>query len=207
MPKNEKFDTPISAHPDVFMTNICGKWFLDESVHNMFTFLGDFQIESRGQASEEKYKYPKDVYLNCVQVGKYLICNQKHTCNNVIEFAKLNNVQIIDVKQGYAKCSICVVADDAVITEDTGIAKALCERTNIDVLVIEKGHVELQGYEYGFFGGCCGLIEKNLLAFNGSIEKHPQFDKIKAFCDKHGVEIMSLSNDNLYDIGTIIRIV
>ena len=50
-----------------------------------------------------------------------------------------------------------------VITEDTGIAAALSEKTDIDVLLIEKGHVKLDGYPYGFFGGCCGLIENDLL--------------------------------------------
>ena len=32
---------------------------------------------------------------------------------------------IIDVKQGYTKCSLCPVRENAVITDDSGIEKAL----------------------------------------------------------------------------------
>ena len=207
IPENRHFDAPISAHPDIFMTNICGKWFIDDAVHDMFTIVEDVQTVGRGQATVEKYKYPDDVFLNCVQVGKYIVCNKKHTCVDVLNYAEKNGITIVDVKQGYAKCSICVVCDNAVITEDTGIAKDLTLKTDLDVLLIEKGHVELSGYDYGFFGGCCGLIEKNLIAFNGRVENHPDFCKIKCFCDKYGVGIVSLSDDNLYDIGTVFRII
>ena len=45
--------------------------------------------------------------------------------------------EIINVKQGYAKCSICVVSDNAIITADKGIAKAAIQN-RIDVLEITR---------------------------------------------------------------------
>ena len=207
LPQNLLFDAPISSHPDIFMTQIDGKWFIDDAVHELFIFMSEFEIVSRGQAAKEKYKYPKDVFLNCVQVGKYLICNKKHTCKEVIDYAIQNEIKVIDVNQGYCKCSICVVSDNAIITEDTGIAKTLEENSELDVLLIEKGHVSLDGYNYGFFGGCCGLIENDLIAFNGSIEVHPEYLKIKSFCEKYCVNMVSLNDEKLYDIGTIFRII
>ena len=143
IPQNSCYDTPISAHPDIFMTRIGERWFIDASVHQMFTFIAKSEIVRRGQAPSEKYKYPDDVYLNCVQVGKYLICNKKHTSREVVEYASKNGINVIDVKQGYCKCSICVVSDNAVITEDSGISKALAENTDLDVLLIEKGHMKI----------------------------------------------------------------
>ena len=207
IPQNPCYDKPISAHPDIFMTKINDNIFVDGAVHSMFINFQKISCVGRGQAQTGKYKYPEDVYLNCAQVGGYLICNEKFTCTDVIQFALNSGIKIVDVKQGYAKCSVCVVSDNAIITEDAGIAETVSKNTDIDVLMIEKGHVGLSGYDYGFFGGCGGLIENNLLAFNGNIENHPDYDKISSFCKKHGVETVSLSDEGLYDIGTIIRIV
>ena len=63
----------------------------------------------------------------------------------------------VNVSQGYAKCSTCVVGEDAIITYDRGIAKA-ADAAGMDVLVIEPGHVDLPGYDTGFIGGASGLV-------------------------------------------------
>lgn len=58
--------------------------------------------------------------------------------------------------------------------------------------------------DYGFIGGATGLIDNNTLAVNGDINSHPDSEQIKLFCHKYNVDIISLKDDKLVDIGTII---
>lgn len=206
IPENAGFDSPVSAHPDMFITKIDDCLFVDSGIHDLFT-NADAQIIgcSREVCDGNFRKYPYDIEFNCVQVGDKLICNKRYTNKTILEYAEANGIAIIDVKQGYAKCSTCVVTNNAVITEDDSIAKKASEY-GIEVLKVSKGNVELLGYDYGFIGGACGLIEEKLLAFNGNVFKHPEFDRIFEFCYNRSVGIVGLSDDKLNDIGSIIRI-
>lgn len=201
-------EKPVSTHADMFITKIDSKILADSAIHGLFTNFVDDDIMiycNRGECINKTLVYPQNVGFNCVKIGKNLICNKKHTCKSVIEYALLNNINILDVKQGYAKCSTCVISDNAIITEDESIYKCAI-KNNIDVLKIRKGFVKLSGYDYGFIGGSSGLIEKNLIAFNGNIFLHPDGNKIHKFCYDHSVGIISLCSDVLHDIGSIIRI-
>ncbi len=148
-------------------------------------------------------KYPNDIGLNSARIGNFNICNSKHTALEILEYCDNNKIEIIDVHQGYAKCATCVVHKNALITEDKSI-KLKCEQKGIDVLYIKKGYVELQGYNYGFIGGCSSLISADTLAFFGRIENHPDYDNIKSFLNNYNIMPISLSKSKLTDIGGII---
>ena len=62
----------------------------------------------------------------------------------------------------------------------------------------------LPGYDTGFVGGCCGLIDKGLLAFTGSIEKFHQGERIIDFLQQHGIRFCSLTDGPMRDIGGIL---
>ena len=91
----------------------------------------------------------------------------------------------------------------AVITADGGIYKA-ARLHGFDALLIESGGVSLEGFPYGFFGGCCGKISENKLFVNGSIKNHPSGDKIRSFLEKQDVEIVEGANTPPADIGSLI---
>ena len=112
---------------------------------------------------------------------------------------------VITVNQGYAKCSTVVVAEDAFITSDSGICKALRAR-HLDVLQVSDDMIGLNGYDHGFIGGCAGKVSKTLLVFTGRIESHPEYAAIKNFCGNRGVDIYSLGNNFLYDLGGVLPI-
>ncbi len=148
--------------------------------------------------------YPRNVALNAAKVGKYIICRVDSLDDKVKAYCKANNFTLINVKQGYAKCSCAVVSDNAVITEDIGIYRTL-SKTDIEVLLIGKGSVTLEGADCGFIGGASGYNKSNnTLYFCGDICEHPDFEKIKGFCDKHGTKIECLSDSQLLDIGGIL---
>ena len=151
-------------------------------------------------------KYPDNVRLNAAVVGNTIVANLKALDKKVLTYAEKAGYQLIHVNQGYAKCSMAVVSDRAVITADSGIYNSLKE-TNIDILKIRQVRVKLSGAEYGFIGGASGLDINNVkrtLYFAGCIERHPDYADIKAFCDQHQTEIVSLTENDLTDIGGMI---
>lgn len=112
-------------------------------------------------------------------------------------------MRIIDVKQGYTKCSLCPVRENAVITDDSGIEKVLLNN-GYDVLKVSKGSVRLHGFDYGFIGGCSAMISRDILLFFGNFEMHSDKDRIKVFLQNYGITPQSLNGDVLTDIGSII---
>ena len=204
--ENPTLEKPVSAHPDMNLLIVGEQLFARKYVNDMFTIVKQSKIVTDANLNvNEILVYPDNVALNCAVVGKSIICNTKYTSKDVSNYANDIGYDIINVNQGYAKCATCIVGENAIITEDDSIEKK-CRNYGMDVLKIQKGHVRLDGYNYGFIGGCSGLIENNLLVFNGNIELHPQHTEIHNFCTKHNVEAISLNNDALYDVGSIVRL-
>ena len=148
-------------------------------------------------------KYPEDVRLNCAFIGNNLICNTKTVAREILDYAYVNEFTVINVNQGYSRCSICVVDENAIITDDESIFTAAGNFFN-DVLFISKGSIRLDGYNYGFIGGCCGKIDKNKIAFNGAIESHIDYKIIVDFLSRHCIECVELHKERLEDIGGIL---
>ena len=149
--------------------------------------------------------YPYDIPYNCAVLKDYIICNEPYTENTIKNIALTANRKILNVPQGYSKCSICLVSGEAIITADKSIYD-VCKKNKIDVLKISEGHIELDGMNYGFIGGVGGLINETTLALNGELKTHPDCNDIKAFCKNHNVDIVELKKGPLYDIGSIILV-
>ena len=124
-----------------------------------------------------------------------------------LEAARRMGLELIPVKQGYAKCSLCIVSENAVITADEGLAYTLC-RAGLDVLKIIPGCIRLPGYGYGFIGGCCGKLDAATMAFAGDPLTHPDGKKILSFMERHGVKPRNLlgQGEKLIDIGSILPV-
>ncbi len=142
-------------------------------------------------------KYPDDCVYNCATIGSTLVYGNTSIANSYGDLFE----KLIHVKQGYVKCSTVVLNENAVITSDKSIEKALCN--DFDVLLVTNNGIELNGYSCGFIGGSCGVIGKNILFF-GDIKKHRDYQNIKSFSENHGFYLYSLSDGNLYDYGGII---
>lgn len=147
--------------------------------------------------------YPADVPLNAAVAKTFALCNLKHAEPALVSFLKQSGRRLLHVRQGYAKCSLCFVAENAFITEDTGIANVL-RREGMEVLLISAGDVALSEAHTGFFGGASGLIASDTLAVNGSLNTHRDADRIAAFLKKYGVRAFSISDGPVTDIGGIL---
>lgn len=148
--------------------------------------------------------YPNNVMLNCVVLNDKLICNTKTIADEVLQMAIKDNLKIINVNQGYTKCSTCIANENAIITSDKSIYKSC--RNEMDVLLIRQGYIKLSGTDYGFIGGSSFKYNRHTLVFTGNIKLHPDYESIKSFVENHNAELLSLTENTVIDIGSIIPI-
>lgn len=205
IPCSEYLSEPVSAHPDMSLFGYGNKFFVSNEIAQLFDCCFDSTIISREVAHGIKLEYPYDIEFNCALVGKKLICNRKHTNSKILEAIAEDGCRIINVNQGYSKCSVCIVSNNAIITEDAGIANA-CRKEGIDVLLLETRGVKLDGYDYGFIGGSSGELGDRRIVFAGCIENHAEYKSIFDFCVKYGKTPISMSDEPLYDVGSIIEL-
>lgn len=206
VPIAKKLQIPVAAHPDIHMCYIGnGSFYTSTEFCEILTnCVSNIDCELFNNApikTELIADYPGDVPLNCVTVGDYLICNPKTVYKEIIE---TTSKKIIAVKQGYTKCSTCIVSDNAIITDDESIRNAVKDK--LDVLYVNHGPVNLTGYNYGFIGGCCGKLSKDTIGFTGDLNSCEFAEDIRAFCKNYKVDCISLSKERLYDYGSLIPI-
>ena len=191
---------PLAYHPDMQIVK-CGNGYIcaPECYEHYKMHICAELVQGE---SVPGYNYPDDIAYNIAVTGKYAIHNFPYTDPVFLKKSPYNH---ISVNQGYSKCSVCVVSEDAVITSDKGIADTIV-KAGLDVLVVSTGHVMLEGYDYGFIGGASGLIDSGVLCFCGDIATHPDYDDIVSFCRKYRVEVVSLGDGAPVDVGTIIAV-
>jgi hypothetical protein len=146
--------------------------------------------------------YPNDVAYNIKVAGNYAFHNFEYT--DEVLMNKLEGITKIDVTQGYSGCSICYIGDNALMTSDTVIYEA-SQKNGIDALLIEPGHIVLNGFDYGFIGGA-SFYNDGTVYFFGNIISHPQYEQIKNFCIKHKTKIHTLSDGPLFDYGSAVTL-
>lgn len=151
-------------------------------------------------------RYPKNILLNFLYINNTLYGKLSAIDKNLLVYCRNNNIKTVNVNQGYARCSTLVVNDNAAVTSDLSIEKAL-KNNGVEVLLISPGNIVLDGYDYGFIGGASGKIDENTVVFFGNVKNHPDYFKIKNFADKHNVSIKILCKENpLTDIGGVVKI-
>ncbi len=175
---------PIRNHPDLIYCRL----------KKDAIFLGDEQRLTP--------EYPGDILYNGFSTGKYFIHDLKHTDEQLLKAVNELGLIPVNVKQGYACCSIVPVDEDSIITADRGIARA-AEAAGIRVLTVEAGHVELPGYDTGFLGGTSGRVEDEIV-FNGDLSAHPDYEAIRDFIGSRGLKVKFFESYPLRDIGSII---
>ncbi|MBK5242185.1 DUF6873 family GME fold protein [Clostridium sp.] len=194
----------ICGHPDMLMHIANGSIIVHKDMDKKFIqTLESLNYNVYKTNASLQNKYPYDVLLNSLSIGNLFVHSINFTDTKLLSLLK--DRKLINVKQGYTKCSTCVVTNQAVITSDISIAKALTVE-KIDVLLIPPGDIILPGLDYGFIGGATGLIENNVLAFYGHLDHYLHRKEVLSFLRKHKVEPVFLRNGKLIDRGSIFRI-
>ena len=209
LPPDTSMPEAVNGHSDLLIFKIDNKLVTRKSYYRTAKDKIDLICDKGGLElvlSEAKTgdKYPSDCGLCAAVSGKNIICKKVAADGEILRLADDFGYKVINVHQGYSKCSCAVLADGAIITADRGIAKNTLEN-GIDTLLISEGNVELPGYAYGFIGGATGLCE-NTLYFCGNLESHPDHTAIEEFARKHSTKCVSLSEEKLYDVGSLLFI-
>ncbi len=147
--------------------------------------------------------YPRDAAYNIARIGNVAFHNTHHTDPIITESFKKMGIRMVHVRQGYAKCAMAPVRDNALITADRGIARA-ARAEKLDVLEIVPGHISLPGYPYGFIGGAVVLLSADTAYITGSLAQHPSKMEIFNFFKKYGIKIEEGSIPIPMDIGSVI---
>lgn len=191
----------IAAHPDIFFCNTKAglvvapglpETYLEKIQENKVTLI-------KGTTSVGS-KYPQTAIYNAVATAEFLIHNLKHTALEIRN--QYSEVKQIHVHQAYTRCNLLALTDQYFITSDVGIFKTLRD-LNKEVLLINPKQVTLPGHQNGFFGGCCGIFEKQFVICGHTdflIEKNA----LHAFVEKAGFSIKSLYYGKLFDVGSIL---
>jgi len=196
----------VSGHPDMQMIHIrdnllvcrpgMPEYFVDKLRNRGFeVYLGSTVL---------KKKYPGDIAYNVAIIGKTAFHNIRYTDPVLADILEKCAIRLVNVKQGYSKCSILAVTPESLITADSGIAAA-AETVGIDVLRIPpQKKILLSGMNYGFIGGTAGYISNDTLAFTGNLDKADSSIEIKAFLKKYGIRHVSLGETAIYDNGGLL---
>jgi hypothetical protein len=200
LPSAPGFCSSIKDHADIQLCQIENHCF----IHPLFDSITADEISNYSKIVKCTRPiseiYPYDASYNACYTGKYLIHNLNYTAPEILDFCRFKNIPTIHINQGYARCSILPVNAEAVITADKKNADII-KKSGIDVLLIHNGFIKLEGFKYGFLGGCCG-IHKNNIYFTGNLNKHPDNETILSFLEKYGKKAEFLSEE-LIDIGSI----
>lgn len=206
LPPFSRIAAPVASHPDMLIFAYGGVIFTwgeyRREAFGIFAELEKLGFEIREIAENASAEYPADVKLNCAVIGKRFIANKNAVSASIVEFAEEHGIELIHTRQGYAKCSTVCVSENAIITADPSVYNSAV-RDGIAALRIDEGYVRLDGYNTGFIGGASGNVGDKIL-FCGMLDSHPSGEKMREFCRLHGKTAVSLSNEPLYDYGTVI---
>ena len=195
----------VDGHPDMQIHHLGGNKFVcDEYVYDYYKKVLDNAKIYKGKAKLFD-KYPLDIAYNAVSVGTHFFHNLSFTEKTIYEYYNSLGVKLINVKQGYSKCSVCILSKDAIISSDYPISN-LAQKNGLDCLYFDPKDIKLNGLSNGFIGGICGLINRNTLAINGDITLLENAQQFIDFCNKYNINILPLNKETPEDIGSIIPI-
>jgi len=202
VPLCDRVDSPISGHPDIQFFLAKGICFAQPQTPAYFLKKIEKYFDIRVCSSFLEKKYPNDISYNIAFTGKYAFHKTEFTDQAILKYFDEHNITVIDVPQGYSKCSTLIVDEQSIITSDRKIHEQ-AQKHGLSSLKIKHGHIKLPGYSYGFIGGISGTTDEHVF-LTGNIDRHPDRDRISDFIKSRGKELVFLSNDEAVDGGSIL---
>ena len=206
LPPADGMAEPVASHPDMLMYAGFGRIFVRACHENTAAAVADaikrFSLPYALSLTSDSPSdtYPSDVAFDCLMLGGALVGKVDSISHAVKRAAAESSVPVLDVKQGYAKCSSCVFGG-SLVTADKSIY-TLAEDRGMGAYKIESGHISLPGYGTGFIGGASFFADGKLY-FLGDVTRHPSYGVIKSAADTEGVNVVSLSDGELFDAGCL----
>lgn len=193
----------ISGHPDIFI-------YQDESnlvvapnaPLSLLEFLDAHKVRYVFGENKVAENFENSVAYNCIGTEHYFFHKAGFTDPIIL---KLNpNKELINLPQGYTRCSLTHLGNNKYITSDKGIEKKLLDK-NLDCFYFSPEQISILDHKHGFLGGTTGSY-RNKIFFIGNIDLHKDGFALRNYIEDLGIEIVSLSHNFLYDGGGIIFI-
>lgn len=201
VPLTEQVEQPLSGHPDIQMFIHDKNLFVHPDIDKSFLKKIEAYANIIPCSSKLDKKYPEDISYNIACTGKVAIHRKVYTDKDILDYLLRNKIEIIDTRQGYSKCSTLIVDDKSIITADNAIHLS-AESSGLDSLLISQGYIDLPGYNYGFIGGASGKF-LDTIYLTGSIDHHPDKERIVNFVESKGMKLKILSEEKIFDAGSI----
>lgn len=195
IPSYSRLPLPVSAHADMlFYPMKCGKLLTYRDYYETNKEYFDRVLPSPVLSDIiPDNSYPNDIALNALRIGDILFCKKEYTEEIIKDFGT-----VVNVKQGYTRCSVCVMNRGNVITSDPGLIKIFSDN-GINSYVIDNADIKIDGYNNGFIGGA-SFVDNNTVYFFGT-PGYRNIELIKKACNACGCDFEFLSDDPLYDYG------
>ena len=200
---SDKAYPSISSHPDIFFfcynERYCDTVICAKNVHINFPegIMKEIGMKNVGNA------YPETVPYNAVGIGNILIHNLNYTDEKILDlYRKISTKSVqLNVNQGYTRCNLLALDERNFITSDFGIKRVL-EDNGCNVFYVDPHQVTLPGHDYGFFPGCCGLVD-DCVVVCGSLKHLKECKELKKFIRRNNMRIIELYDGELVDVGSI----
>ncbi len=189
----------ISSHPDIFFFQKDDALiYAPNAPKRIIKELKKRKIKLIEGKKEVGKKYPETVPYNAVGIGNLLIHNLKHTDEMILSSYENH----INVNQGYTRCNLIALNENAFITSDVAVGTRLATSVHYSVLYIDPKQIKLEGQKNGFFPGCCGVWRNNLIVC-GSTKNLKEKTELDKFLKDNNFNLIELYDGELIDVGSI----
>lgn len=196
---------PVCGHPDMVIHPIDNKSIVIapnvfDYYASIFEYSGIKLIKGGKTLSRN---YPNDIAYNVARMRNYAIHNLKYTDEVLKYYLQKSDISFVHVNQGYSKCSTACISNDRAVTSDFMIYTTV-RNLGLECLYFNPNNVYLRGYEYGFAGGCMGMLDDKNFLLTGKIADEASKNELYSSIKNEGLDIIEASDGALTDYGTII---
>ena len=190
----------ISGHPDIFIHSSLDIIVIaPNSPLSLINFLKSQSIKFLFGKYNLGFSHPNTSPYNAVISSTYLLHNFTYT--DIIIKELNSQKEQINVQQSYTRCNVISLQNDIFITSDKGIYTTL-RKHDISAFWISPKGILLENFDYGFIGGCVGIIDREIY-FIGSLKYFSEGKKLRKILESQGYKVIELYEGPLFDGGSI----
>lgn len=201
----------VDGHPDLQFFRIEKKVIAHQGLcKNQMELLSKLGASIILGNSSLSLPYPKNIPYNALLSPDLFMHRLDSTdpiiLNEIQELKKSKDISLVNVRQGYSRCSCAYVGNNSYITEDIVMAERLLALGK-QVFYQKHSNVYLEGFDFGFIGGAISLISihgEELVLISGSLDSYFYGNELKEFLKRRNIRYECIGKGKLMDRGTII---
>jgi len=197
----DRLPEPLSGHADLQVFPMGDVLYCNPDISTSFVDKIGHYCEIVLCSTQLGSEPVKTIPYCVADTGAVAFHRTKYTDTDIKCALKSAEIPLMDVPQGFARCSIMIVSRHHIITADAKVHR-IAQIAGIDSLLISPGNIAIRGYRYGFIGGASGVVGGTVF-LTGTIDHHPDREIILQFIEKAGQSLVILSGIRAADIGSM----